>query len=77
MRDAPGLLEHLCKYPEVPIARLFRRLTAVGLSVKNPLEALTEHDLIIRQKHTQIVHCTSSFMGSSRCAVTPPVGFSV
>ena len=52
--------------------------TAVGLPVKEPLEALTDHDLIIHQKHTQLFHFTfSSSNGSSRCAVTPPPSFSV
>ena len=59
------------------VAGFARHLTVVGLPVKEPLEALPDHNFIIHQKHTQIFHCTSSFMGSSRWAVTPPVGFSV
>ena len=61
----------------IAVGRLAHHFAVVGLPVEEPLEALPDHDLIIHQKYTQIIHCSSSVKGSSRWAVTPPVGFSV
>ena len=52
-------------------------LTVMSLPVKEPLEALPDHDLIVHQKNPQLLHLISSFSGSRMCAVTPPSSFSV
>ena len=52
-------------------------LAVVGFPVKQALEALPDHDFVIHQKHTQLLHSASSFSGSTMCAVTPPSSFSV
>ena len=60
------------------VGGLAGHLAAVRLPVEQALEALADHDLIVHQQDAQFFHTSSSSaMGSSRCAVTPPVGFSV
>ena len=59
------------------VAGLARHLAVVGLPVKEPLEALADHDFVVHQKHAQLPHVVSSLSGSRMCAVTPPYSFSV
>lgn len=59
------------------VGGLAHHLAVVALPVKQALEALPDHDFVIHQKHTQLLHSASSFSGSTMCAVTPPSSFSV
>lgn len=59
------------------VGGLAHHLTVVGGPVKQALEALADHDLVVYQQYAQRFHISSLRMGSSRWAVTPPSSFSV
>ena len=60
------------------VGGLAHYLTAMGGPVEQALEALPDHDLVVYQQDAQLFHRgSSSEMGSSRWAVSPPVSFSV